>query len=106
MSIWQRLQQYDSVNSGLDIFDEFNIQVSIKNLALAAPSTVVKATSSALAEEGWGCDETLYEVLRAAGAKSVKGTQQAQTVIRVKWVLGDLSRFANDLAKMIACVKR
>jgi hypothetical protein len=57
--------------------------VSIKNLPLAAPSTVVKATGSTLTEEGWDCDETLYEVLRAAGAKSVKGTQQAQTVIGI-----------------------
>ena len=44
---------------------------------------MVKVTGSTLAEEGWGCDETLYEVLRAAGTKSVKGTQQAQTVIGV-----------------------
>jgi hypothetical protein len=73
----------DNADFMLDIFDKFNIQVSIKNLPLAAPSTVVKATGSTLTEEGWGCDETLYEVLRAAGAKSVKGTQQAQTVIGV-----------------------
>lgn len=67
------------------VFEEFDIEVSVKNLPLKPPAKEVDIAGNRLLEEGWGagCQEAIYEVIEQACDKKVGGKVQTQSVVEV-----------------------
>ena len=97
----------------LVIFKEFTVRVSPKSLPLAEPAIEVKIAGNSILEEGYGCDQQLYDTLNAACDKNVKGRKQGQNVLGVlqqtlpgfRYTLGQLHAVASALHPMVQDIK-
>ena len=97
----------------LIIFKEFNVRVSPKSLPLPEPAIEVKIAGNSILEEGYGCDQQLYDTLNAACDKNVKGRKQGQNVLGVlqqtlpgfRYTLGELHKVASALHPMVQDIK-